>query len=98
MVPAKHSARVRPAASAVAANPTLINATKADSPWTPTRLASCTIGSSVTIVLPRGIHGKPPNRNPRVYSAATHVAGASANPTSPNRRMKMAAAAEASAR
>ena len=91
------TARARPVASAVAANPAFTSATKADSPKTPIRLANCTIGSSVTMVLPSGIQGKPPIRNPRVYSVATQAAGASVSPAKPKRRMRMAEAADANA-
>ena len=49
-----------------------------------TALASCATGSSVIIVLPSGIHGKPPNKCPRTYSSATHAGGASNSPAKPN--------------
>ena len=53
-------------------------------------LASCAIGSSVTIVLPSGIHGKPPKMMPRRYSIETHAAGARHSPPMPNRRVRIA--------
>ena len=75
------SVRRRPLEIAASAKPVLSSATNTDRPYTPATLASCAIGSSVTIVLPSGIHGKPPIRMPRRYSVVSHTAGASHKPS-----------------
>ena len=82
--------RRRPVEIAATAKPTLSSATNSESPWTPTTLASCAIGRNVTIVLPSGIHGKPPIRMPRRYSIETHAAGASHSPATRKRRTQIA--------
>ncbi len=74
---------------AATATPALSVATNHDNPSTPVTLASCATGNSVIIVLPSGIHGKPPSTSvPRIHSIDTHTAGASHRPAHWKRRIR----------
>src|SRR5262245_61843091 len=61
------------------------NATSADTPYTPSRLASYRLGSTVTWLVPRGTQGDPLKRNPRKNSVTVHGAAARRSAGAPAR-------------
>ena len=84
-VAAMTAIRWRPRNSTAHASAALTNATSADNPYTPSTLASCATGRTVTWLLPSGTHGNPPKRYPRANSVATHAAGINSSAPVPAR-------------
>ena len=87
MTPRRASGRWDNASTAAAVD---TSATSADSPYTPVTLASWTTGSTVACDAPSRTHGKFHPNQARNHSEATHNAGASHTPATPNRRVATA--------